>query len=377
MLNANQELIISNGDSPQGDKRQNKELRHNGFSIRHNSDKFNLLVNKIIINAYEGFTQLLRVLPEVLTEKTPIDIIYPKSKDTIEVNFLHFAIIKRHTKALEYIINECIRQNISIDSLSSDGFTPLMQAAHLGYEKGLKILLENGATVDTADKDGSTALIFAASKGHEKTVKLLLESNANINKSNNIGQTPLQVAIGCKSKNVVKLLLKNNAIVIGERSNNHDIQNMLNAKRFADSFCKKDKLKDIIFNKDAQEIIVHRLDYKFKNAKHEQVKQVITNLNTCLDANILSKDVYDYIVKNSSSIIEYGIKESVKVFSLTKQSELFAMLPQEILNEIAKFSSSTSHSYWKWTKNSSGDGEEKDNIILGENPNLYEGDYMQ
>ena len=57
--------------------------------------------------------------------------------------------------------------------------TPLMQAAAIGNNEIVQILLTAGADIDATDFDG-TVLMQACKKGHLETVKLLIKAGADI-----------------------------------------------------------------------------------------------------------------------------------------------------------------------------------------------------
>lgn len=71
---------------------------------------------------------------------------------------------------------------------------PLLDAAGIGNEAVVKLLLEQGAECESRDKDGQTPLALAAKNGHEAVVKLLLEHGADINAQNGEYGIALQAA---------------------------------------------------------------------------------------------------------------------------------------------------------------------------------------
>lgn len=75
---------------------------------------------------------------------------------------------------------------------SSEGRSPLWQAAENGHLDIVKELLSSGADVNTPRKsNGSTPLRAAAFHGHSKVAKLVIEKHADINKANSDRTTPL------------------------------------------------------------------------------------------------------------------------------------------------------------------------------------------
>ena len=66
---------------------------------------------------------------------------------------------------------------------ASNGDTPLISAARVGFTEGVELLLKLGAKVDAANRMGETALILAVQQRHLDAVKLLLAKGANPDKA--------------------------------------------------------------------------------------------------------------------------------------------------------------------------------------------------
>ena len=90
----------------------------------------------------------------------------------------------------------------------------------VGYEKIVKLLLENGAEIDIKNKYKNTALYVAVREGHEGIVKRLLDKEANPNIQDQQRNTALHKAAQGGHTDIVELLLENWA--------NPNIQNLLN-----------------------------------------------------------------------------------------------------------------------------------------------------
>ncbi len=76
------------------------------------------------------------------------------------------------------------------------GEPPLAEAAKLGSEKAVKLLLEAGASVNHPDpRYQSTALIAAINGGQEALASMLIAVGADVNQGDQRGQTPLSRAI--------------------------------------------------------------------------------------------------------------------------------------------------------------------------------------
>jgi ankyrin repeat protein len=76
----------------------------------------------------------------------------------------------------------------------SQGRTPLMFAADLGWDQIVTLLIDSGAVVDMRDKNYPTAISLAVKRGHLATVRRLLEANAAYNTKDKTGATMVILA---------------------------------------------------------------------------------------------------------------------------------------------------------------------------------------
>jgi ankyrin repeat protein len=99
-------------------------------------------------------------------------------------------------------------RNLPVDNVDAR----LLDAARLGHEEVVKLLLET-AKIDVDSKSsGRTPLSWAAENGHEAVVKLVLEKGAELEtKDTENDQTPLSWAAANGHEAVVKLLLEKGA----------------------------------------------------------------------------------------------------------------------------------------------------------------------
>jgi len=69
---------------------------------------------------------------------------------------------------------------------SSDGSTPLMLAAQIGWRDGAERLLARGSNVNMANNRGETALILAVQRTDLSMVRLLMSQGADPNQTDSI-----------------------------------------------------------------------------------------------------------------------------------------------------------------------------------------------
>lgn len=92
-------------------------------------------------------------------------------------------------------LNECLQNNVSVNSLDKAGSTPLHWAAHGGHIDCMQTLLNiPNCQVSVQNKLGDTPLHSAAWRGHADAVKLLLDKGAQADIKNNEGKLPYQLA---------------------------------------------------------------------------------------------------------------------------------------------------------------------------------------
>ena len=108
----------------------------------------------------------------------------PNAPDHRHESILHLAVRKGNAEnseiTVDYLLNKAVNK-ANPNTATPDGWTALMEAAHVGKCNVAKILLEAGAKPNTVKCYGWTALMEAAHFGHLEVVKILLEWKANPN----------------------------------------------------------------------------------------------------------------------------------------------------------------------------------------------------
>ena len=138
---------------------------------------------------------------------------------------LHHACNKNHEKLIRFLLKEgvdvnavdengdtalhycCARGVLNIVTVLLDaganclipnsvGVTPVMKAAFFGHMSVVKRLVEgSGADKDGADVNGDTVLHFACKAGFEKIVRLLLDNDVDLTKKNKSGLSAEQCCL--------------------------------------------------------------------------------------------------------------------------------------------------------------------------------------
>ena len=121
----------------------------------------------------------------------------PNAPDHRHESILHLAVRKGNAEnseiTVDYLLNKAVNK-ANPNTATPDGWTALMEAAHVGKCNVAKILLEAGANPNTAKGYGWTALMEAAFEGHTEIVKILLEKVVNRNAALKVNWTALDAA---------------------------------------------------------------------------------------------------------------------------------------------------------------------------------------
>ena len=88
-------------------------------------------------------------------------------------------------------VTEAIASGDDVNSVTRDGWTPLLLAAREGHAEVITALLAAGADLNLPHPNGRSPLHFAASNGHLAAVRTLAAAGADVNGVDGQGDTPL------------------------------------------------------------------------------------------------------------------------------------------------------------------------------------------
>ncbi|XP_049767815.1 GA-binding protein subunit beta-1-like [Schistocerca cancellata] len=98
--------------------------------------------------------------------------------------------------------------NVRVRDENWSGWTALHWAAQWGHVEAVRRLVQGGAELDARDNCQSTPMHLAAFSGHTTVVKMLAASSADPNARNQWGATPLHCAAYCGYADVAAALLE-------------------------------------------------------------------------------------------------------------------------------------------------------------------------
>ena len=118
---------------------------------------------------------------------------------------IRVAVLNNHDRILQHFIGE---MGSDIEAADDAGRTALYWASESGYDKILKLLLDNGANINAQGGKFGNALQAASAEGHDRIVQMLLESGADVNARGGIYGNALQAA-SVKGHNKILHMLYN------------------------------------------------------------------------------------------------------------------------------------------------------------------------
>jgi ankyrin repeat protein len=116
-----------------------------------------------------------------ITSNPSTTVINARDRDSGE-GALHIVTRGRDLNWLVFLLARRARPDIG----SSDGTTPLMIAAQIGWRDGAEQLIARGATVNASNSRGETPLMLAVQRNDLPMVRLLLSQGADPNQTDNV-----------------------------------------------------------------------------------------------------------------------------------------------------------------------------------------------
>ena len=128
----------------------------------------------------------IHLIKSLLVSNTNIN-----SMNTQGLSPLHVAVIKGNVEVTELLINE--GADIELKD-SQYGSSPLLHACQNGRVNIVKLLIEKGANVKSESTSGTNALHFATQSGNIKVVELVIDGIGDVNSKDINGMTALHLA---------------------------------------------------------------------------------------------------------------------------------------------------------------------------------------
>jgi ankyrin repeat protein len=207
-----------------------------------------------------------------------------------------------------------IDNRAQINVRSNLGYTALIQAAGLGFESICELLINHGIEINAKElHSGSTGLMLAAYYGHESICELLLDHDATIDAQNTIGSSALILAAYNDYHSICKLLLNNGARVDKKTNAGNTALRIATARNHVSTI---------------RALIIHPIFSPFSSEDefHESRQRIWTSL--CVFKRIypsLPKDVRTSILCSVPELKNDVINSGA--FGLTEQQTPFAPLP--------------------------------------------------
>lgn len=158
-----------------------------------------------------SFEQLKQLVEQddiiALSTQVPSLKVHADSKDINGRGLLHAATHAQAGNALAWLLDHKIG---GVDVPDNHGETPLMRAAWLGYQPGVALLLEAGASLESRAVTGGTPLHFAYAGGTpaKAVVGVLLSAGADPAATDKSGSQPEQWAQQAVSREQGQALLE-------------------------------------------------------------------------------------------------------------------------------------------------------------------------
>jgi uncharacterized protein len=129
----------------------------------------------------------------------------PDARDKHGVPLLCLAARGKHRSVAELLLDK----GASVDMQSEDrGYSPLMDASHIGSADLVALFIERGADPDLKSKDGQTALVVAVGRNDVETARLLLAGGADPDLADKLGLSARKYGALFKNPSMLALFEK-------------------------------------------------------------------------------------------------------------------------------------------------------------------------
>ncbi|HET6170424.1 MAG TPA: ankyrin repeat domain-containing protein [Terracidiphilus sp.] len=104
-----------------------------------------------------------------------------------------------------------VEHGANVNTASSQGITPLDEAAMRGQKDAIEVLIAKGADVNARDEKGNSPLLWALLMGRTDAAVALVEAGADVNARNAMGMSPLTIAKRRDNRKLEELLVSKGA----------------------------------------------------------------------------------------------------------------------------------------------------------------------
>jgi hypothetical protein len=127
---------------------------------------------------------------------------HPDVRDKYGVPLLCLAARGKHRSVVEILLGRSANLNMQSEDR---GYSPLMDAAHVGSVDLVALFLEKGADPDLTSKDGQTALVVAVGRNDVETAGILISGGADPDLADKLGLSARKYAALFKNPSMLAL----------------------------------------------------------------------------------------------------------------------------------------------------------------------------